>query len=133
MNRYFFHLSTPEGYSKDEEGCLFPSLELAFLDASQAALELSVDVIRRRQKPTGYRFDITDDRGGLLLELPFSEILSARPSPSARPDPHVCEQISGEVARSRRLQADLAEGFAEARRQLAATRELLARTRPSAL
>jgi len=85
MPHYYFHLASPDGFSPDEIGSEFADIEAAYLGACQAALEMSIEKLRERGDPSQDRFEISNEDGALLFDLPFSEILrtSAR---SASPD-----------------------------------------------
>ena len=80
MPRYFFHLATDAGYSIDQEGLNFEDLDAAYLDACRAVLDMSLQMLRAQQDPNRHRFDIADDAGAVLLDIPFSEVLRSRSS-----------------------------------------------------
>src|SRR5215207_6775463 len=75
MPRYFFHLSAPGGYSPDDLGVEFAGIEAAYLGAYQAALDMSIEMLRDRVDPTRHSFEISDRAGHVLFELPFSEVM----------------------------------------------------------
>ncbi|MBW8814378.1 MAG: hypothetical protein JF588_13200 [Caulobacterales bacterium] len=125
MPRFHFHLATPAGLERDEIGSDCASAEVAYLDARQAAMEISHDSVRQGGDPAGYRFEICDAKGRLIQVLPFAEILA----PPARPTPHgqdvLRSRVLASLSRSRQLQAELTAGFEEARTSLARTFALL--------
>ena len=82
MPQYYFHLTSPDGFSRDEIGSEFADVESAYLGACQAALEMSVEMLRERRDPSRHRFEISNQDGALLFDLPFSEVLR----PAARPE-----------------------------------------------
>jgi hypothetical protein len=123
---FHFHLSTPHGFERDEFGCPFETLEQAYLDAWQAALEISIEMLERREDPSRYRFEISDDNGGLLLDLPFMEVL--RPRPVTRlPGPAHRPQVADRLKRTRELQSEVDAGLRQARESLEVARALLKR------
>ena len=75
MPLYFFHLVTSEEYSVDDSGCELPSVERAYLEAYQAALDIGFEMLRNRRDPSGLHFEVTNEAGSLLFELPFAEAL----------------------------------------------------------
>ena len=81
MPRYYFHLVSPEGVSADDMGSEFSDVEAAFLNAHEAAFEMSVEMLRERHDPSRHRFEIRDAAGQMLFDLPFSEVM--RPSNSS--------------------------------------------------
>lgn len=78
MPHYYFHLTSPDGRSHDEIGSEFPDIESAYLGACEAALDMSVEMLRDRHDPSQLRFEISNGDSELLFDLPFSEVL--RPS-----------------------------------------------------
>jgi Domain of unknown function (DUF6894) len=126
MPRYFFHLSTPEHYSLDEIGVEYPSVEAAYLGAHQAALDMSVDLLRDHVDPSRHAFDIVDQHGQMLFDLPFSEV--TRPVDHVPPHSHLHAAILRNHSRAKRATSELMETFARTRSLLAAAQELLARS-----
>lgn len=78
MPRFFFHFTSQDGVSKDEVGTVFSSLEAAYLDCCQSALEISIDKLRARGDPTHDSIEITDESGRVLMNIPFLEVLRPR-------------------------------------------------------
>jgi hypothetical protein len=115
MPLYFFHLSTPGAYSHDDLGIEYADVETAYLGAYQAALDIGLELLRERTDPSRHVFEIMDQDGQMLFELPFSEVLhplnAARPPPrggrcmpASRPisgAPERRRPISGRVAQTR--------------------------------
>ena len=125
MPQYFFHLATPSTYWVDDLGAEFESAEAAYLDASRAALELTIEAMRGRETTAGHRFEIMDDEGRLLFELPFDEMIRSRPSSPFQVNLAVRRRLRAELLRNRELQTDLAAGFSRTRETLKTTRDLL--------
>jgi hypothetical protein len=128
MPRYFFHLVTPSTYYADDIGAEFETAEAAYLDASRAAVELSIEALRRRETTTGHRFEIMDDHGQLLFDLPFNEMVRSRGSNPFQSNLALRRQLDDGLRRSRDLQASVAAELARARENLKATRALLRRS-----
>ncbi len=127
MTRFYFHMHSDRGVSRDTYGIEFADLDAAYLDAFRAATDLWRELLRARKDPRTYRFEIADASGRTLLELPFAEILQqshkAKPAPISR----IIESAHG----TRELNAGLADAIASqirtAREHLAESRELLRR------
>lgn len=126
MRRYFFHLATPCGYELDDSGVEFDSPEAAYLDASQAAIELSIEALRRRESTAGHRFEIMDDGGQLLFDLHFSEMLRRDRAVSAPSNAPLRLQLDAGVRRGQDLQRELKAGFAEVLQKIQTAQALLA-------
>ncbi len=118
MSRFFFHLCGPSGFSRDEEGVEFETLEDAYLDLWKAAVEMSVDALRQHRDATRDRFELWDQQGQFLLDLPFSEVMKAGVVDAPPPMRDLHERLSAGVTRARALKTDLASGFEEARQSL---------------
>jgi hypothetical protein len=129
LPRYFFHLATDAGYSIDEEGLQFEDLDAAYLDACRAVLDMSLHMLRLQQDPNQHRFDIADDDGAILLDIPFSEIMRSS-TPAALPvktaDLH--DTLRDGIARNKSLRDELAGQIASACEALGETRRLLSRS-----
>jgi hypothetical protein len=59
----------------DDEGAVFASIEEAYLETFKGAQELWPELLRNRQDPSQYAYDITDGDGAVLMELPFAEVV----------------------------------------------------------
>lgn len=101
MPQFYFHLASPDGVSPDEVGSSFPDIEAAYLGACEAALEMSVDMLRRRHDPSRHRFEITNGDGEALFDIPFAEVLR----PAARPGPPTKRSATCTVSMSARSSA----------------------------
>jgi hypothetical protein len=124
MPKFFFHLVSPGKYAPDDIGSEFSSVAAAWLDAFQAATEMSCDLIRQRINPHGYQFEITDTDGQFLMDLPFSEVVSSK---SANYDVH--SQLKTRMQRCRELRTELAVEFERTRLALDDTRKTISRSR----
>lgn len=129
MPRYFFHLATDAGYSIDEEGLDFQDLDAAYLDASRAVLDMSVHMLRLQQDPNRHRFDIVDDAGVILIDLPFSEVMRARSLKIVALHANdVHTTLKARIARSKALRMELAGQISAACETLEQTQRLLSRS-----
>jgi hypothetical protein len=127
MPRFFFHLRSPGKYSKDDVGSDFLDVEHAYLDAHQCALEMSFEMLRDHQDPHHFQFDITDEEGGLLLDLPFSEVLR----PGARHMRHnsILAELRKNIQRAKVLQSEIRGEFARTQVALQTARETIKKSR----
>ena len=126
MTQFYFHLSTPDGFERDEFGCEFESLEHAYIDAWTAALEISIDMLRQREDPSRFRFEVTDGEGLLLTELPFVEVLKPGSTPRFAGSPSSL-RVAERLKRTRELQSEVNAGLSQARMSLQSLRALLNR------
>jgi hypothetical protein len=118
MPRFFFHLRSQDGLSADETGTDFPCLEEAYLGTCDAILEMAVEMLRARQNPTKDAFEIADDRGNVLMEVPFSEVLwpgAVTNKPVRSETIRVFESCRRRAERSHVLQAEIRAEFQQAR------------------
>ena len=88
MRRFYFNLRTPRGLEIDRTGCDLPSAEEAYLLAYKAVPGLAMEALSRDEGPNCYTFEIRNEAGQLLWELPFREALGrilglSRPGPPA--------------------------------------------------
>jgi hypothetical protein len=127
MARFYFHLVSSGNYCPDEVGGEFPDVETAYLDAWQAALEMGCEMLKARQDPCRHQFEITDDQGRFLMEVPFSEAM--RPSVQVVQNPVLRSQLRQRLQRSRDLRADIKAEFAKTRRLLENSHATLERAR----
>ena len=86
MPQYFFHYKTPDGYTRDDVGCSFASLELAYLDAYRSVIDIGAEVLKRQENPALHRIEIADDAGHILMEISFSEIFQGKNRRSTSPN-----------------------------------------------
>lgn len=128
MPVYFFQLVPPGAGRGDDPGVELRDVEQAYLQAHQAALDISFEMLRVRQDPCGLHFEVTNEAGELLFDLPFSEALN----PRTRPVPlgSLCASLRQTLERQHVLAADLRKQFDRATSAIAETRELLARPIP---
>lgn len=75
MPRFFFDFSSGGTVVADDVGTEFPSLEEAYLDACQSALEISFEKLRIRRDPNLDLVEILDARRQPLMQVPFSDVL----------------------------------------------------------
>ncbi len=85
MARYFFHFINGGEHSPDEFGLTFASAEQALIEASRAVLAMWPELLAARQDPMACAFEIADENGTILFDLPFSEALDRCRRPSGGP------------------------------------------------
>jgi hypothetical protein len=84
--RYYFHLRIGQELNPDDLGMELPDLDSAYLEAFQAAQDMWTELLAQRSDPLIRSFEIADERGRLLLTLPFVEVLDrARRRPMQLP------------------------------------------------
>lgn len=132
MPLFFFDLVTPTEVERDLMGLSFVSLDEAYLSASQAALEIAIDMLRKRENPSRYQFAVRNEHGAVVLELPFSEVL--QPGRAAKPhDPvHIHKRLKANLDRNRALKSELVAAVAQTRRTLTETLREATRSGPVA-
>jgi len=118
MRRFYFHLCGPNGFNRDEEGVEFETLEHAYLDLWKAAVEMSVDALRQHRDATRDRFELWDEQGKFLLELPFSEVMKGGVLGAPSPMKDLRDRLNAGVTRAGELKTHLTIGFQEARQSL---------------
>ena len=126
MPHYFFHLSAPGAYSSDDVGIEYPHVEAAYLGAYQAALDISLELMRERTDPGRHAFEIMDQAGQLLFELPFSEVM--HPLKGTVPLKALHTSIQAYQRRAKQAASELRESCENTRSLLAATKALLDRS-----
>jgi hypothetical protein len=123
MARYFFHLVSPDGSSKDDIGTELPNAEAAYLEACETALEMSFEMLRKRRDPSRSAFEVTDDEGRTVFEIPFAEV--TRPAERIPPFGEIHAKIEHHRERATRAISELKRDFGRAQSLLKSTRELL--------
>ena len=81
MARFYFHLSSGKDYERDEVGSEHADANQAYLEAFETAQQMSVDLIRGHNNPGRHRFDICDEEGRVVFQVPFTEIVGHRVGP----------------------------------------------------
>jgi len=85
--RYYFHLRIGQELSPDDLGMDLPDLDSAYLEAFQAAQDMWVELLAQRMDPLIRSFEIADEKGRVVLILPFQEVLDrARKRPRRLPE-----------------------------------------------
>jgi len=123
MARYFFHLTSPDGSSKDEIGTELPNAEAAYLEACNTALELSFEMLRNRADPTRHTFEVVDHDGHTIFEIPFAEV--TRPAERRLPFGEVHASIERNQQRATRAISELKRNFGRTQSLLKSTKALL--------
>lgn len=127
MARFFFHLVLPGDYQVDDVGSEFPDIEAAWLGGWEAAIEIIADMLRGRRDPNGLQFEIADEQGHFLMELPFSEVL--RPAGRGLARPGIGSEISRQIRRNRVLKDEIEVELTKSRLLLELSHATLLRSR----
>jgi len=112
MPRFFFDFSSGGTVVADDVGTEFPSLEDAYLDACQSALEISFEKLRIRSDPNLDSVEILDARRQSLMQVPFSDVLRPKPAGSPARQDQCTEIVSSyqqQLTRGKRLKAEIRE------------------------
>jgi len=123
MARYFFHLLSSDGSSKDDIGTELASAEAAYLAACDAALDMSYEMLRERRDPAGHTFEVADEQGHVVFEIPFAEV--TRPAERRHPYAEVHASIQRHQERASKSLSELKTNFHRAKSLLTSTKELL--------
>jgi hypothetical protein len=73
MARYYFNMVTLAGIIEDPEGTELPSIEAAGAEAIKDARLLMASAMLSGHDISARRMEITDERGLVLLVIPFTE------------------------------------------------------------
>lgn len=79
MPRYFFHLDSPRGRVTDPDGMEFDDPDRAWEAARDTARELMKAEPSSDVNWLTCSFVVTDAAGGIVFELPFSEVVEVPP------------------------------------------------------
>ena len=120
----------------DDDGAEFASIEEAYLESFRGAQELWPELLRNRQDPRQYAFEITDRDGAVLMELPFAEIVECcrRIGPasiSAPPKPGTAALTKRAFEEALERAYSLNRKLADLRAQLHAARQAVSDLRES--
>jgi hypothetical protein len=109
MPLFYFHLETPEEWSRGDHGIELPSAEAAYLEAYRALNDTMVEVVTQGHDPARCALHVTDDAGELHWVVPILERVPNLP----KPRPVVRQKPSASDAMRERMEA----AFRENRRQ----------------
>ena len=82
MPRYFFHLCRDGTRFADPEGQTLKDADQAWDAARSTALDLMRREMDLRDVSSSCHFEVTDDTGRVLFELPFSEATEVKNQPN---------------------------------------------------
>ena len=82
MPKYFFHLCRQGAKFTDQDGQSLKDPDQAWEAARAAALDLMKTEAADGVSWLSYHFEVTDEAGHVLLELPFTEALEITRQPS---------------------------------------------------
>src|SRR5262245_37483008 len=133
MPRFYFHLRRGGELIADAEGSELAHVEAAYLEGFKSAQELWTVLLAKREDPTVYAFEVTDERGRLGFVLPLAEILeTAQKRRASRRDRGAVARASTLMLRTQELRNSLAGQIHATRQTVAQTRELMRRLRQQA-
>lgn len=75
MPRFYFHIKDGEKLIQDREGVEMPGVSAAFDEANKAAREILAERVRRGDVVDGHEFEVHDEGGAKLFNLPFKAVL----------------------------------------------------------
>ncbi|MGD9968166.1 MAG: hypothetical protein AB7T59_16725 [Hyphomonadaceae bacterium] len=121
MGQYYFHLWSGDRYQPDEIGLDLANAEEAYIQAFRAAQDGWIEMVRAGVNPRRHRFDVVDEAGQMLFELPFLEVISREGRRRLPLLPH-----EKAVERNMALLADLSREVARVTHTMHNSRRLLA-------
>ncbi len=74
MPRFFYHLYSDTGVSRDAVGIVFPDEDGAILEAVRAARHLLRAPAEARTSWTGWRLEVADENGRRVFRLDFADL-----------------------------------------------------------
>jgi hypothetical protein len=127
--RCFIHIITDRERLVDPDGGEFPDLATARAEASQSARDLMAEELRcGRPVPFGWRAQVADEAGTILLTLRFAELVFSgsiaeelsRAIPPTSTEVHraLIERTKITFARARKSHSEIRTGLDELRGQL---------------
>lgn len=126
MRPFYFHLATRTGWEADEIGTPCATVEHAMIEAWRTACEMSVDLLRQGQSPSGHRFEVHDEAGDLVFELHFSDLLAGVNRPTGGDKP-AWQLLRRRVEKTQQLQSEMSATLVRVRATVSETYDLLAR------
>lgn len=133
MPTFFFDFCQGSTLIEDDRGLVFETVEDAYLDAYEAALEMWSDLLRRRQDPRRYSFRVRGGDGALLFVLPFTEVLETCLDAKGRaPIMVTYNEVVRAALRARKLSADFGRELSVTREAIREATELIAAPIPGA-
>lgn len=129
MARYFFHFRNGERLTQDEFGIEFDSADAALAEASKASIEMWSELLEQRTEPMQCAFEITDESGTVVFELPFSEVLERCQLQKIGPPPtsDLMALLHQTHRRALTAREDVQSGFTDVRLSLREAQSLLDR------
>jgi PAS domain-containing protein len=88
MPRFYFHLFSADGCQRDEIGFDFADAEAAYIEAYRTIPRIAADLLEKGSDPMGAAFEITDEKGSILFQIPFTERVRAQRTAMARTPPN---------------------------------------------
>lgn len=128
MPKFFFHYREDNDYSTDEQGIEFESVEDAYLNAYEGAVDMWGELLKERRDPRRSAFEVTNDKGQLLFVFPFTEALDVCRNPSRIKNPFGTRSFTDMIS-ARHLAhksfTEFSETLRETRKVLEESRQLI--------
>ncbi|MCJ2104418.1 hypothetical protein MKK70_03255 [Methylobacterium sp. E-041] len=131
MPYFYCHLRGPSGYERDEIGLEFADLDAAYLEVCRAILDMAAELARSGHDPMPYAFEITDDDGLLLMDVPFREMLSKGLRSRRRLLPVSSATQRREMVRAVHLRAAVSDSIDRLSQTIRMSQLIVARSRAS--
>jgi len=125
MPRYFFDFRQGNDICADSEGVECPGVELAYLEAYEAALEMWSELLKQRRDPRRCSFEVHSQTRELLFTLPFQEVVDSCLDRERPPLRHTFEQVTATSHYAARVGTNMAEELTRLSQTLAQSRALL--------
>jgi hypothetical protein len=129
MPWFYFHLRSPAGLERDDIGLECAGIKAAYLEACRSVPGIIAELGYGNINPLRYGFEITDAGGGLLMEVPFTEVLDRGRKPVVPPSATLFREGRAEIARTATLISSNREERAALRVTLTETMRILALSR----
>jgi Domain of unknown function (DUF6894) len=127
MPHFYLHLRRGRDLIADFEGTELSHVEAAYLEAFKSAQELWTMLLAKREDPTAYALEVTDERGRLDFVLPLAEVLQTARKSAGLPDREAAARTAKLMARTAALRVSLAGQIDATRQTVVETRALLQR------
>jgi hypothetical protein len=75
MPKYFFHIRSHDSFVEDFEGIELAGENEAIEEARDAAREMLAERVRKGDVVDGHQFEVRDERGTKVFDLPFRDML----------------------------------------------------------
>lgn len=115
--------------ARDEDGLEFSDLDAAYLEAFRAARDIWQELLVEGEDPQLYAFEIADDAGQVLIDLPFIEVFGSKRGRSARSAMSALAKAKARAERIKGVASAIVREVSAARLTLDESRNILSRAR----